>query len=63
MGEFLGLTSQKGVASENFENRSEGAAQKGTSCDHEDHSFMEHKPGCPETMPGWTKVKDVADSM
>ncbi|KAF7117951.1 hypothetical protein CNMCM5793_007301 [Aspergillus hiratsukae] len=64
MGEFLGLRSQKGVASENVEQRAQKASDaKGTSCDTEDHSFMDHKPGCPETMPGWSKTKGVVDYM
>ncbi|GFF23866.1 hypothetical protein IFM58399_00449 [Aspergillus lentulus] len=66
MGQFLGLSSQKGAASSNFEQRAQGASEmtaKGTSCDTEDHSFMEHRPGCPETLPGWSKTKGVMDML
>ncbi|RHZ54372.1 uncharacterized protein CDV56_105005 [Aspergillus thermomutatus] len=63
MGEFLGLKSQKGAASANFDSRARGTSGMAntTSCENEDHSFMEHTPGCPQTLPGWSKTKGVYD--
>ena len=30
------------------------------TCAGEDHSFMEHKAGGPDTLPGWEKAKQLA---
>ncbi|EAW06643.1 uncharacterized protein ACLA_083380 [Aspergillus clavatus NRRL 1] len=64
MGDFLGLSSQKGAASDHFHTRVEGASEMGDrgSCQTEDHSFMEHRPACPKTLPGWSKTKEVLNT-
>ncbi|KAJ9268882.1 hypothetical protein DTO212C5_5083 [Paecilomyces variotii] len=69
-GNFLGLQDQKEAAHNNFEQKFEHAAgiepprtlDGEPTCESEDHSFANHKPGCPETMPGWNKVKDAYNS-
>jgi hypothetical protein len=40
----------------------EGGVRDGT-CATEDHSFMEKKPGAPDTLPGWEKAKDTVSNM
>jgi hypothetical protein len=69
-GNFLGLSQQKMAAGGNAENRLAAAA--GTeapttstgeeTCATEDHSFMNHKPGCPQTLPGSGILKGVVGS-
>ncbi|KAJ5759457.1 hypothetical protein N7520_006613 [Penicillium odoratum] len=67
MGETLGLKEQKGHAKDNFLQRADEARgiEKPTSlhgeptCATEDHSFMAHKPGHSDTLPGWDTMKNV----
>ncbi|KAH8704910.1 hypothetical protein BGW36DRAFT_3790 [Talaromyces proteolyticus] len=66
-GNYLGLSEQKEAARNNDARRvAESAAATdpttasgGETCETEDHSFMRHKPGCPETLPGMSYVKGV----
>ncbi|GAD97486.1 predicted protein [Paecilomyces variotii No. 5] len=70
-GNFLGLQDQKSAAHNKFEERFEKAggieppttSEGEPTCESEDHSFANHKPGCPQTMPGWSKVKDTYNSV
>ncbi|KAL2012352.1 hypothetical protein VTN00DRAFT_5070 [Thermoascus crustaceus] len=67
MGSFLGLSEQKAAAGGHYKSKFEAAAgyEKPTTetgeptCEAEDHSFAEHKPGCPETLTGYFKVKNI----
>ncbi|RJE19811.1 hypothetical protein PHISCL_07863 [Aspergillus sclerotialis] len=70
IGQYLGLTSQKAAAgSKNQERFDEAAAssmdrnsERGEpTCESEDHSFMQHRPGCPGTLPGWGKTKNAIE--
>lgn len=63
VGGFLGLTSQKTMAGERNEERYTSQDQQTgePTCDTEDHSFMQHRPGCPGTLPGWGKAKNAAE--
>lgn len=63
IGGFLGLSSQKSMAGERNEERYiPHDKQTGEpTCNTEDHSFMEHRPGRPGTLPGWEKMKNAAD--
>ncbi|KAJ5646911.1 hypothetical protein N7490_003283 [Penicillium lividum] len=71
MGETLGLKEQKGHAKDNFLQRADEArgtekpfsAHGEPTCAGEDHSFMAHKPGCSDTLPGWDTVKNVFGAM
>jgi len=47
------LSNTKGAARESDE------GFEATKNPSEDRSFMAHKPGHPETLPGWDKLKDV----
>ncbi|CAL5868318.1 uncharacterized protein PFLUO_LOCUS2542 [Penicillium psychrofluorescens] len=66
-GNFLGLQEQKSRAENKFMNRADLAAddlppttESGQpTCAGEDHSFMQRKPGCPDTYPGWEKAKHI----
>ncbi|KAL1996035.1 hypothetical protein VTN49DRAFT_570 [Thermomyces lanuginosus] len=53
-GNFLGLSEQKEAANANMTSRFKAAAEgseddvpKAGTCETEDHSFQNHKPGCP----------------
>ncbi|KAJ5090054.1 hypothetical protein N7532_008738 [Penicillium argentinense] len=67
MGSFLGLRDQKTRAENKYLERvdlaSDGMKPMTDSgeptCATEDHSFMSHKPGGSETMPGWGTMKNV----
>ncbi|RMJ23508.1 hypothetical protein PHISP_05630 [Aspergillus sp. HF37] len=71
IGNFLGLSSQKGIAGTHNEERFDRAAghadrttQSGEpTCEGEDHSFMTHRPGCSQTLPGWGKAKDAFNTI
>ncbi|BCR90136.1 uncharacterized protein ACHE_60022A [Aspergillus chevalieri] len=52
-GQFTTLSNTKGAARESDE------GFEATKNPSEDRSFMAHKPGHPETLPGWDKLKDV----
>lgn len=52
-GQFTTLTDQKGTERESDEQFDEPPNPS------DDRSFMAHKPGHPETLPGWDKLKDV----
>ncbi|CAI7589959.1 unnamed protein product [Penicillium viridicatum] len=71
IGNFLGLEDQKGRAEHKYlervnlaatdaepTNPSGGASTRST----EDHSFMEQKPGGPDTLPGWKIAKNILNS-
>ncbi|CAG7931521.1 unnamed protein product [Penicillium olsonii] len=68
MGEFLGLRDQKTRAENKYFERAEMAengeysmnATGDPTCASEDHSFMGHKPGGSDTLPGWNKMKEFA---
>ncbi|OJJ30308.1 hypothetical protein ASPWEDRAFT_176973 [Aspergillus wentii DTO 134E9] len=67
-GNFLGLEQQKSFGESNHSKRAESAGygtQKTKSgyptCENEDHSFMNHRPGCPGTLPGWSKTKNFLE--
>ena len=32
------------------------------SCETEDHSFMGHRPGCSQTLPGWSTAKEMVEA-
>ncbi|OJJ78580.1 uncharacterized protein ASPGLDRAFT_53511 [Aspergillus glaucus CBS 516.65] len=53
-GQFTTLANQKGTSRDNDESFFEEPPNPS-----EDRSFMAHKPGHPETLPGWDKLKDV----
>lgn len=65
MGEFLGLSDQKSRAESKFLQRAgladpdlRATNDKGEpTCASEDHSFMTHKAGDPDTYPGWSTIK------
>lgn len=67
MGSFLGLSEQKSSAEGRYRSKFDAVAgyEKPTTakgeptCESEDHSFAEHKPGCPETLPGLFKLRNV----
>ncbi|KAE8356441.1 hypothetical protein BDV28DRAFT_102858 [Aspergillus coremiiformis] len=62
--EFSSLRSQKDMAERNYVTRLHGeAGQREGTCATEDHSFMERKPGAPDTLPGWEKAKDTMSNM
>ncbi|KAJ5826116.1 hypothetical protein N7474_003254 [Penicillium riverlandense] len=66
-GNFFGLQEQKTRAENKFMEKADLAAADAPpttesgepTCAGEDHSFMQRKPGCPDTLPGWEKAKDV----
>lgn len=67
-GNFLGLEDQKGRAEHKYlergnltANNAEPTTTSGgePTCATEDHSFMERKPGVPDTLPGWKAAKDI----
>lgn len=66
MGNFLGLQDQKSRAENKYLQRMDLAGddvrpmndQGDPTCASEDHSFMGHKPGGPDTLPGWNTMKD-----
>lgn len=62
---FLSLKSQKGEGEKYLQQRfgeANGGPTMGPStCETEDHSFMEHTPGCPSTLPGWGKLKHAGE--
>ncbi|KAJ5398471.1 FAD dependent oxidoreductase [Penicillium sp. CMV-2018d] len=71
IGSFLGLEDQKGRAEHKYlervnlaandaepTNTSGGESTRAT----EDHSFMEQKPGGPDTLPGWKIAKNILNS-
>ncbi|CRG84504.1 hypothetical protein PISL3812_01784 [Talaromyces islandicus] len=67
-GNYLGLTRQKQAAENNAARQfaEAGGSDRTTStgegtCATEDHSFMRHKPGCPETSTGTAFVKGVLE--
>ncbi|KAJ5773096.1 hypothetical protein N7457_007992 [Penicillium paradoxum] len=65
MGEFLGLYDQKSRAEQKYLHRETLAdpnvrattEQGEPTCVTEDHSFMGHKAGDPDTLPGWNTFK------
>ncbi|KAJ5796375.1 uncharacterized protein N7518_004915 [Penicillium psychrosexuale] len=67
MGDFLSLSDQKTRAQNKFierENMLESNAlpmnaEGEPTCVTEDHSFMNHKAGAPDTYPGWSTVKNI----
>lgn len=70
MGEALGLQEQKSSARQNFMRRENDILMDGKpnsahgepTCVGEDHSFMNHKPGGSDTLPGWGTMKNVLGS-
>ncbi|KAJ5979415.1 FAD dependent oxidoreductase [Penicillium viridicatum] len=71
IGSFLGLEDQKGRAEHKYLERVNLAANDAeptnpsggpSTCATEDHSFMEQKPGGPDTLPGWKTAKNVFNS-
>ncbi|OJJ45311.1 hypothetical protein ASPZODRAFT_17528 [Penicilliopsis zonata CBS 506.65] len=69
IGGFLGLTDQKTEAEKHYQGRFDqatGVREKTKSgaptCESEDHSFMEHRPGCSATLPGWDAAKSVVNT-
>lgn len=68
-GNFIGLKNMKQRAKSHSHAQFEAAAgvQKPftdsgePTCMSEDHSFMFHKAGCPETLPGQNKLKEAWD--
>ena len=66
MGDFLALSDQKTRAQNKFLERENllGSndrpmnAEGEPTCVSEDHSFMNHKAGAPDTYPGWSTVKN-----
>jgi len=66
-GNFLGLQEQKTRAENKLMNRVDLAADNAPkttesgepTCAGEDHTFMQRKPGCPDTLPGWETAKHV----
>ncbi|KGO69304.1 hypothetical protein PITC_095030 [Penicillium italicum] len=70
-GNFLGLEDQKGHGEHKYLERVNLAANDTQSpttsgeeltCATEDHSFMERKPGGPDTLPGWKAAKSVLNT-
>ncbi|KAJ5923394.1 hypothetical protein N7454_008639 [Penicillium verhagenii] len=67
MGQALGLQEQKTHAKYHFLSRADDAAASTKpmsthgepTCAGEDHSFMTHKPGGSDTMPGWGTFRNV----
>jgi hypothetical protein len=68
-GNFIGLKNMKQRAKSHSHAQFEDAAgidkpftdSGEPTCMTEDHSFMFHKAGCPETLPGQTKLKEAWD--
>ncbi|BDD56697.1 hypothetical protein MPDQ_000125 [Monascus purpureus] len=62
---FLSLKSQKGEGERYLDRRyretNGGTTMGPPTCETEDHSFMEHTPGCPSTLPGWGKLKHAGE--
>ncbi|KAJ5613023.1 hypothetical protein N7510_006217 [Penicillium lagena] len=66
-GNFLGLQEQKTRAENKFMDRADLAAADAPpttesgepTCAGEDHTFMQRKPGCSNTLPGWETAKHV----
>ncbi|KAJ5283492.1 FAD dependent oxidoreductase [Penicillium chrysogenum] len=70
-GKFLGLEDQTGRAERKYlehvdlaANDAEPTATSGgePTCATEDHSFMERKPGGPDTLPGWKAAKNILNT-
>lgn len=66
IGEFLTLQQQKGISERKLEKRAdmnvEDVDPAMSSCETEDHSFMRHRPGCSQTLPGWSTAKEAVES-
>ncbi|KAL1970061.1 hypothetical protein VTN77DRAFT_6466 [Rasamsonia byssochlamydoides] len=67
-GNFLGLQEQKHAAEWHAAHKYEDAAASSgiikpttengeETCETEDHSFMNHTPGCPQNLPGANIIK------
>ncbi|EYE92145.1 uncharacterized protein EURHEDRAFT_380514 [Aspergillus ruber CBS 135680] len=67
-GEYLPLQEQKGAATSKFAQRATdmnmdiSGEGSNTSCQTEDHSFMCHRPGNSDTLPGWSKAKNAVEA-
>ncbi|KAJ5244948.1 FAD dependent oxidoreductase [Penicillium chrysogenum] len=70
-GKFLGLEDQTGraerkdlehvdLAANDVEPTTTSGGQP--TCATEDHSFMERKPGGPDTLPGWKAAKNILNA-
>lgn len=67
MGDFLSLQEQKTSGQNKFIQRENLAdtnvkpmnAAGEPTCATEDHSFMTHKAGDPDTYPGWSTFKNI----
>lgn len=66
MGDFLALNDQKTRAQNKYLERESLLqsevkpmnVQGEPTCATEDHSFMSHKAGDPDTYPGWSTLKN-----
>jgi hypothetical protein len=67
MGGFLGLNDQKSRAQNKYLQQAGLAgdtsrptnARGEPTCASEDHSFMCRQPGEADTLPGWTKIRNM----
>lgn len=67
MGEVLGLQQQKTLAENKYMRRADAAEANvrpmsdhgEPTCASEDHTFMYHKAGGSDTLPGWGTMKNV----
>ncbi|KAL2851069.1 hypothetical protein BJY01DRAFT_245171 [Aspergillus pseudoustus] len=59
-GEMSGLSEQKAAGKQQYKNDVDEA---GAIPSESDPSFMKHKPGGSDTLPGWNKARGAFDSV